>query len=375
MLSYWERTSNFASPTDLLIVGSGLTGMLTARLYLDQYPNRSIRIVERGPFPFGASTRNAGFACFGSPSELLDDFNQMGEDATLQRVEKRFKGLAYYNQHFEASKYGYQQLGGFEVFQSSELQVVENLISDVPRLNSLLKNITQCETYAVDKDMNRFGMNFNATGFVNTLEGQLHPGKLCSLLYSDLLERGVNFSIGVEIVNIEASSKGVILEDKHGIEWKAEKCVVATNGLTKALLPSEDIEPARGQVLLTSPIRGLKVKGTFHYDCGYYYFRNVGDRLLLGGGRQIAVREENTTSRDTSPIIQKDLEALLKSILPNIQFDIEMRWAGTMAFGSKNEKAPRVEALSENLVVAARLGGMGVAIAPEVARETLELLT
>jgi hypothetical protein len=36
------------------------------------------------------------------------------------------------------------------------------------------------------------------------------------------------------------------------------------------------VKPARAQVLITEPIDNLDVRGTFHLDCGYYYFRNIG---------------------------------------------------------------------------------------------------
>ena len=31
-------------------------------------------------------------------------------------------------------------------------------------------------------------------------------------------------------------------------------------------------------------MKNLKIKGSFHYEKGYYYFRNIDNRILLGGG-------------------------------------------------------------------------------------------
>ena len=33
------------------------------------------------------------------------------------------------------------------------------------------------------------------------------------------------------------------------------------------------------------------LKGAFHYDEGYVYFRNIDNRVLLGGGRNLAKAE------------------------------------------------------------------------------------
>ena len=92
-LSYWERES-FFKDIDVAIIGSGIVG-LNAALHLKNLDkNLRVIIVERGSLPIGASTRNAGFACFGSLTELLSDIELRGEDETLAVVEKRWRGLA-----------------------------------------------------------------------------------------------------------------------------------------------------------------------------------------------------------------------------------------------------------------------------------------
>jgi hypothetical protein len=42
--------------------------------------------------PHGASTKNAGFACFGSISEIIDDLKSHSEEV-YQLVTKRLEGL------------------------------------------------------------------------------------------------------------------------------------------------------------------------------------------------------------------------------------------------------------------------------------------
>ena len=106
--------------------------------------------------------------------------------------------------------------------------------------------------------------------------------------------------------------------------------------------------PARAQVLITKPIPNLDIKGTFHLDKGYYYFRNINDRILFGGGRNLDFYGETTTSHDTTELIQNRLEELLKTvILPNINFEVEHRWSGTMGIGA--HKKPIVEQLSNHV--------------------------
>jgi gamma-glutamylputrescine oxidase len=82
-LSIWEKESFFA-PADIIIAGSGLVGLWSAYYLKKKHPSLKITIVERGIIPAGASTRNAGFACFGSLTELLADIDHMGKEKTLE---------------------------------------------------------------------------------------------------------------------------------------------------------------------------------------------------------------------------------------------------------------------------------------------------
>jgi glycine/D-amino acid oxidase-like deaminating enzyme len=126
-------------------------------------------------------------------------------------------------------------------------------------------------------------------------------------------------------------------------------------------------------VLITEPIPNLDIKGTFHLDRGYYYFRNIGDRILLGGGRNLAFEEETTTEMGQTEIIQKKLEQLLKEvILPNHDIEIAHRWSGIMGVGAS--KNPIVANLSQNVYCGVRMGGMGVAIGSLIGTELADLV-
>jgi glycine/D-amino acid oxidase-like deaminating enzyme len=137
--------------------------------------------------------------------------------------------------------------------------------------------------------------------------------------------------------------------------------IIATNGFATELLKLKDVKPARAQVLITKPIDDLKIKGTFHYDEGYYYFRNIGNRVLFGGGRNLDFEKETSSMFVLNTKIQKHLETLLQTIiLPDTKFEIEQRWCGIMGVG--DEKKPIIKKISQNIVCAVRMGGMGVAI-------------
>lgn len=371
MHSIWE-TDSFYHPTDILIVGSGLTGLFTAIEFKTQNPGLSVRIIERGHFPEGASLKNAGFACFGSLSEVLDDISRTDKASALKRIEKRYLGIQKLLSVTSPAAIDYQQHHGFEIFTEKEATLFSSCKDNLENINSEIEATLGFRPYSfVD---NTFGFSTEYPILKIRNEGALHSGKLVSKLVQIAKSLGVIFTFGFNLQSINVEGSQWKASDGE-ISFKATKLVLATNGFSGKIVPGLNIEPARGQLLLTEPIPDLKLDGTFHAHEGYFYFRAIHNQILLGGGRNFDRINENTDSQKVSEIIQHALEELLHDIiLPGKKVKIVRRWAGTMAFGSENEKDPIVKELEKNLYIGARLGGMGVAMAPILAEELSELV-
>src|SRR5664279_2710715 len=182
-VSIWERES-FFSPRDIIILGSGFTGLWSAYYLKKRYPDKNILILEKGLIPSGASSRNAGFACFGSFTELISDEKTQGEDAMLELVEKRFKGLEKINKKFSPEKIDFENLGGYELVSPELFPNLDILRTAIDKLNSQLKNITgKQKTFQLnDSKIKSFGLGGSHHMIENKLEGQLHSGKLLESL-------------------------------------------------------------------------------------------------------------------------------------------------------------------------------------------------
>ncbi len=115
-LSHWEWES-FFKDIDVLIVGSGITGLSAAIHLKEQSPSMKVVVIDRGPLPIGASTRNAGFACFGSLSELLDDQKHSSREDVLELVAQRYEGLCRLRERYSDAALGYKAWGGYEIFR------------------------------------------------------------------------------------------------------------------------------------------------------------------------------------------------------------------------------------------------------------------
>ena len=91
-LSYWEK-STYLENIDFLIIGSGIVGLSTAIFLKKKNKNYKVLVIDRGYLPTGASTKNAGFTCFGSPTELFDDLQNMNELTVWDTFSNRYMGL------------------------------------------------------------------------------------------------------------------------------------------------------------------------------------------------------------------------------------------------------------------------------------------
>lgn len=371
-LSYWEQTS-FFDKIDILIIGSGIVGLNAAIHLKEMYPKMSIAIFEKGVIPSGASTRNAGFACFGSITELANDLDTIGLDALLELVEKRWKGLQKLRQRIGDKNLDYKDWGGYELF--SNKKIYEKHVEQITFFNNALAPIIGNNTVfnVASNQIPAFGFRQVNDLIFNSAEGQIDTGKMMQSLLKIAKNLDISIYNGISIKNIHTENNGITIQTEQNWLIKTRKVVVATNGFSQKLLPQIALKPARNQVLITQPIPNLPIKGTFHYDSGYYYFRNINNRLLLGGGRNLAFEAETTSDFGLTTIIQNHLIELLKTvILPNTPFEIDSWWSGILGVGASKE--PIIKNINKHLTVAVRLGGMGVAIGSLVGEAAAEMV-
>ena len=356
-LSYWELKSYFKI-FDLIIVGSGIVGLSSAISYKLKNKKAKILILERGFLPNGASTKNAGFACFGSIGELLDDFSKMPEKSVLETIAMRWNGLQMLRKRLGDKNIGFKALGGFELFESKI--EFESCYEEKTNINAKIKLATGLSSTFNNFNSNNYAFK-NIKGIIkNQHEGQLDTGLMMTSLINFARHLEIEILNNIDILKIIDTNSGVELISDKGT-FKANKVIVATNGFASQLLRLDNVKPARAQVLITKPIADLKIKGAFHFNQGFYYFRNIDNRILFGGGRNLDLEKETTTVMGLNTKIQNRLNKLLSEfILPGINFEIEHRWSGIMGVGS--EKKPIIKPVSPNVLAAVRMGGMGIAI-------------
>ena len=106
MLSFWEQESFLQY--HYIVVGSGIVGLSTALGLRARAPRARVLVLERGVLPTGASTRNAGFACIGSLTEILADLETMPAAEVVSLVAFRREGLRLLRARLGDAAIGYE---------------------------------------------------------------------------------------------------------------------------------------------------------------------------------------------------------------------------------------------------------------------------
>ena len=373
-LSYWEQNSFIGRP-DLLVIGGGIVGLTSALEFRRRFPEAKIMVVERSPIAAGGSTRNAGFACFGSISEILNDLKNHNEQTVIELIKARWYGLRRLRNLLGDQSIDYRSTGNFEIFRNQDNDLFEQCHSAIPRMNELMEAATG-ERHVFkeqDKAISVLGLGKTAHLIWNKAEGMINTGKMMRTLIQLAHRSNIQILNGVGVQNLFPENNHINVQLDNNWAIKAYRVIVATNGFARQLLPKISVQPARNLVLITQPIIGLKLDGAFHCEGGYYYFRNIDNRILLGGGRHLDLEKEETDEFGENKTIKNALIKLLEEVvLPNQSYTVERWWSGILGVG--DQKEPIIQKLDDRLVVAVRMGGMGVAIGSSVGIAAVEKL-
>lgn len=367
--SFWEH-QNIEYPCDITIIGAGIVGLSTAISLKESNPDWSIKILERGANPYGASTKNAGFACFGSVSELMEDIKLNGIDQCKGLLRMRWQGLEILKKRVPHDVMHYRNCGGTEYFKPSDDALATSCMDQIDYYNELIANTLELNNcYSIEKQ-SLFG-KFSRKCIVNQCEGVLNPVLMMKKLALTALNLGVHLHYGIDIASINIQDNALIYQDHRTIHY--HKLIVCTNGFAANLLPNLNVKPARNQVLITQPQSHIKLDSAYHLDQGYIYFRQIDSRILLGGGRNIDPVGETTDHFGHSDQIQEYLMGFLEQYLDVSRTAVDYWWSGILGIG--DSKFPIVEFIGDDVLVGVRMGGMGVAIGSYIGEQLASEMT
>ena len=247
-LSYWEIKS-WLSNIDYTIVGSGIVGLNCALRLKEKFPKSKILILEKGSLPQGASTKNAGFACFGSMSEIIDDLKSHSESEIISLIKKRKEGLKYLRNFIGDNSLNYKQNGGFEIFTKKDVDLFENCQLKLNEVNKLLKPLFSSTVFKI-KD-NTFGFKKIVDKLIfNPFEGQIDTGLMMEALLEKVKRKNIKILNNINVTSFLENNSSVEIVTEN-FSYKSSKLFIAANNEnTKfSLVRYGNVIGSRGSVL------------------------------------------------------------------------------------------------------------------------------
>ena len=344
-------------------------GLFTSIFLKELHPEADILILERGPYSVGASTRNAGFACFGSVSELLMDAEHMSPEEITAVIRMRWDGLNTMQHILGKAAIGYQECGGYELFSSDENELLDSCRSGFSLANQWASEATgQSSVYQWTSPPP--GLKNSAAAIFNPYEASIDTGRMYASLLDTVRKKGIRILNGVQANAVRGSKKPLVKCDLFTID--CQKVFITTNAFARELFADLDVRPVRNQVLVTREMTHCPIRGIYHLDRGYFYFRNIGNRILIGGGRHLLGASEETGELGMTTAGKNLLESVLHQFIDTDEsMDIEYAWSGIL--GVSAMKTPIIAQVDENVYAGVRMGGMGVAISSIVGKRLAAL--
>ena len=367
---------------DVVIIGSGIVGLSSAASILERNPRKKVIVLERGLLPTGASTKNTGIVGVDCFVDVLEDLLTVDESKIRSTIESRQQGVKKLLSRLGVEGTDYQRNGSYELLTEKEIHHLEQ----IDRANKVLFPIFNDNVFTVaNSKIKELGFNDEIVkGLVhNRFGAQIDSGRTISSLLKYVRRLGAIVITGAEATNYEKSPEGAIqinvrnpaANDKDSLVFSCTKLVIATNAFSNRLLKTKvDLIPARGQVMVTKPIPGLKFKGSFTFEEDYYYGRTIGNRVLIGGARNSDFQNEETEKFENSHVVTSNLMRVLKEvILKDQDFEIEHRWAGIMGFG-RNTREKIIQEVEEDVYAGIRFSGSGKSLGSYVGEALSEMV-
>ncbi|MFA7341116.1 MAG: FAD-binding oxidoreductase [Candidatus Obscuribacterales bacterium] len=311
-----------AIKADIAIIGGGVVGAACA--YLASRRNLKVVVLEAGTVASGASGRNGGFVLRGIHTHYNSCVAQYGRE-----ISRYVYGLGERNQ---ALIKDFVETNNVDIdYDPSGSHLLACSLEELEELSRSCQLMHQ-DGFKVDLigqdplDRGFYGALFNSCDF------GINPVKfvraLLSISGAQVLEQ--------ESVRLIESSGAGITVTASSQSVICDRVIVATNAYSPGFdsFFLDKIQPARGQMLATAPLKKKILNSLCYANYGWEYFRQLPDRRLVVGGCRQSFLEEETGYADlvTKPV-QTALEHYLKDHFPELAgIAIEYRWSGPMAF-------------------------------------------
>jgi glycine/D-amino acid oxidase-like deaminating enzyme len=356
--------------TDVLIIGSGYTGM-TAAIGLRQ-AGAHVALIDSMPLATAASARTGGQALTG----LSEGVSVMKKTIGPEKLQRLFsESLEALNivEHVVAE-------GKIDCFFTRcghlEVAAKPSHFERLKKEQETLFNQFDHRTILIPPENMEaeIGSHRYHGALLDPLSGGVHPGKYIAGLARMANQCGVDLHERVEAKNIEVRNGRFLVKTDTGVV-SAEQVVVATNGYSGNLVPwlYRRVIPVESMIIATEELppeiaKPLIPNGRMIFDTKnlLFYFRLSpdGKRLLFGG----RLKSAKKSMRENAIFMRRNL----LQVYPQLeQVGIEYAWSGNVAITW--DRLPHI-GRQNGIYYAMGYCGHGVALASYLGRKLSEMI-
>jgi glycine/D-amino acid oxidase-like deaminating enzyme len=352
--------------TEVLIVGSGNTGLSAARELgsLGVF----VTVVDAGPIGSGASSVNGGQINYGLKASTKEVFADYGPvlgrrlwDASLAAIDLVGEIVTEDEIECDFSRPG-----------AVELAYRESDLDDLAAESRWMREHLGFETEPIPRGRMSevIGSDHFACGLVDTCGGSIHPAKYVFGLAGSATNRGAVLVENARVEAIESRPAGFDVTTERGT-ITAGSVIMATNGYTPAGLVRglrRHVVPVGSYMIATEPLDELtaerllpKRRVAWTSRRLLHYFKRTRDNRIAIGGRQ------NLSTGLDLDSSAAELRGALTTIFPELD-DVEITHSWTGTLGVTFDLLPHLGRI-DGIWYAMGYAGHGVGLSTYLGRE------
>ena len=306
-----QLTTNLEA--DLVVVGLGGSG-LTALLHAAQ---RGLKVIgiDADRIAAGAAGRNGGLLLAG----IADFHHNVRKDFGIERATALYQHTLDEMDRIEATTPdAVSRIGALRIGELRHSEDPDELSDTYAHRDALIADGFPVHDYEGEQGV----------GILIPTDGTFHPAKRAVLLANLAKAAGAQIFTHSPAIKIES---GLVTTDQGSI--KARHIVVAVDGNLGKALPevSDVVQPTRLQMISTAPETKLKMNYAVYVRQGWDYWQQLPDgRIAIGGGRDLALEQENTDVVEPTQIMRDYLERKLQDL--GVTAAVEHHWAAIVSY-------------------------------------------
>ncbi|MBL7161793.1 MAG: FAD-binding oxidoreductase [Anaerolineales bacterium] len=364
-------TANLPNETDVVVVGSGYTGLSAARTLAKR--GVAVTVVESETIGWGASSRNAGITGCSLKQKTPTIFKWYGEEYGRKFWEISLDALELIKElvYEEGIECDWHQNGDMCVYYkpSHYEEDPEWKHWHADNLDHELELVAPADLRSV------IGSDAYYGGVIDAHGADLHPAKLVFGMAEVAAKYGAFLCENTSVTRIEKQPNGYLVHTGRG-RVQAKQVIVCTNGYTDGVVRGlrSRVIPVGSYSIVTEPLpddlqREISPRGLTFWDSKWFlnYFRLTPDGRMLWGGRN-----NLSTTLDlveSAEILRKEMVQAFPQ-LSNVP--ITHSWTGQL--GLTFDLMPHIGQI-DGVYYALGFGGHGLHTAIYLGREVAQLIT